>query len=232
MLRPKKSLLAVFALTRHVDRVSRLDTLVPCDRCAFPGCQYRRRPYRRAPQPSSPELTAWAGRTPVPSPARDPLDPAAAYTTSARALGRWASERLSLDRRDDGSIEATFRYDGTTCTNMGAPLRFLYRVTLGPQDQGYPIRAQRCVPAPDDDGHPRMCRYLTDGAALMRTIAEDRPLSGRPLNDVIGWERPTAAAGCYCEPDSRRHKWGLVLETIHFALARSGNGSPAPESLT
>ena len=26
-------------------------------------------------------------------------------------------------------------------------------------------------------------------------------------------------AGCYCEPASRKHKWGLVLETIHFALA-------------
>jgi hypothetical protein len=28
-------------------------------------------------------------------------------------------------------------------------------------------------------------------------------------------------AGCYCEPDSRQHKWGLVLETIHYALART-----------
>ncbi len=25
---------------------------------------------------------------------------------------------------------------------------------------------------------------------------------------------------CYCEAESRAHKWGLVLETIHFALAR------------
>jgi hypothetical protein len=26
-------------------------------------------------------------------------------------------------------------------------------------------------------------------------------------------------AGCYCEPAGRKYKWGLVLETIHFALA-------------
>jgi hypothetical protein len=33
----------------------------------------------------------------------------------------------------------------------------------------------------------------------------------------------SASAGCYCEPESRLHKWGLVLETIHYALARTGN---------
>jgi hypothetical protein len=27
-------------------------------------------------------------------------------------------------------------------------------------------------------------------------------------------------AGCYCEPNSRKHKWGLVLETIHYALVQ------------
>jgi len=33
--------------------------------------------------------------------------------------------------------------------------------------------------------------------------------------------RPASPAGCYCEPASRQHKWGLVLETIHYALDRS-----------
>ena len=37
---------------------------------------------------------------------------------------------------------------------------------------------------------------------------------------VIGWHRPVSAAGCYCDEASRVHKWGLVLETIHYALAR------------
>ena len=26
------------------------------------------------------------------------------------------------------------------------------------------------------------------------------------------WARPASPAGCYCEPASRQHKWGLVLE--------------------
>ncbi len=51
---------------------------------------------------------------------------------------------------------------------------------------------------------------------------DEQPLNGKPLNDVLGWTRAASGAGCYCEPESRQHKWGLVLETIHFALAREG----------
>ncbi len=35
MLRPKKSLLAVFGITRHVDRVQRLTELTPCENCSY-----------------------------------------------------------------------------------------------------------------------------------------------------------------------------------------------------
>ena len=44
MLRPKKTLLAVFGLTRHTDRLRRLSDLVPCENCSFGPCQYRRAP--------------------------------------------------------------------------------------------------------------------------------------------------------------------------------------------
>ena len=47
----------------------------------------------------------------------------AAYTVNAKALRRWAAERLKLTPADDGTVDALFRYDGTTCTNMGRPLR-------------------------------------------------------------------------------------------------------------
>ena len=47
MLRPKKSLLAVFGVTRHVDRVRTLTRAVPCENCRSRRCQYRRAPYRR-----------------------------------------------------------------------------------------------------------------------------------------------------------------------------------------
>jgi hypothetical protein len=221
MLRPKKSLLAVFGLTRHVDRVHRLTDLVPCQNCSFTPCQYRRAPYRRAPASANPELAALS-REPLPDDAAPvvPLDRNATYTVNAKALQRWSEERLSLARRPDGTVDAVFRYDGTTCTNMGRPLAFRYHVTLGPREQGFPIRDQRCGPVDGDTGHTYMCRYMTNREHLMAAIDKERPLSGRPLNEVLTWTRASFAAGCYCEPDARQHKWGLVLETIHYALAR------------
>jgi hypothetical protein len=41
-LRPKKSLLAVFGLTRHTEGVRRLTELVACESCSLARCQYRR----------------------------------------------------------------------------------------------------------------------------------------------------------------------------------------------
>ena len=48
MLRPKKSQLAVFGLTRHLNRVGNLAELVPCENCCLPACQYRRAEYKSA----------------------------------------------------------------------------------------------------------------------------------------------------------------------------------------
>jgi hypothetical protein len=45
-LRPKKSQLTVFGVTRHVDRVARFTQLRPCENCSFGPCQFRRAPYR------------------------------------------------------------------------------------------------------------------------------------------------------------------------------------------
>jgi hypothetical protein len=64
-----------------------------------------------------------------------------------------------------------------------------------------------------------MCRYMNNAEHLMVAIEHERPLLGQKLNDVLTWQRPLDGAGCYCEPSSRKHKWGLVLETIHYALA-------------
>ena len=41
-LRPKKSLLAVFGLTRHTEGVRRLTEVVACGSCSLPACQFRR----------------------------------------------------------------------------------------------------------------------------------------------------------------------------------------------
>lgn len=212
MLRPKKSLLGVFGVTAHTERVGRLADLVPCQQCSFGGCQYRRAPYGRA--------AIGAVAAPASAAASE------AYRLSPKALRRWADERLSLTATDDGGVEALFRYDGTTCSNMGRSMTFLYRVTLGPRRDGYPIRDQACAPAPGDEGHRAMCEFLRDGDGLMHAIAHDQPLHGRPLDAVFSWPRPAIGPGCYCEPEARRHKWGLVLETIHYALSRPSNAIP------
>ena len=210
MLRPKKTQLAVFGLTHHIDRLQRLTSLVPCESCSFGPCQYRRAPYRRAPRPACEQVPARAAA----------LDPDAKYTINRKALQRWADERLQLRGCSDGSIDAIFRYDGTTCTNMGRPIAFHYRVKLGPRADGYPVLDQNCAPAEGDTGHEYMCKYIEDPDRLMTAIDSERPLNGERLEAVMAWQRGSSAAGCFCEAASREHKWGLVLETIHYALAR------------
>jgi hypothetical protein len=210
MLRPKKTLLGVFGLTRHTDRLRRLTDLVPCESCSFGRCQFRRAPYRRAPQ-------SWGEQVPIRVAV---LDQDAEYSVNRKALKRWAEERLSMHIEGDGSIDALFRYEGTTCTNMGRPLDFDYNVKLGPRTEGYPIWEQRCAPAAGDTGHTFMCQYLDNPVRLMSAIDDERPLKGERLNAVLTWRRNPSAAGCYCDASSRDHKWGLVLETIHYALAQ------------
>ncbi|MGA3234965.1 MAG: hypothetical protein ABSG03_01580 [Bryobacteraceae bacterium] len=217
-LRPKKSLLAVFGLTHHVERVRPLTGLVPCENCSFTPCQYRRAPYVRAPESSN--LIGLPANS-VPARSASPLNLAAKYGVNAKALKRWAGERLSLESRADGATDAVFRYDGTTCSNMGRPLTFHYTVKLGPPEDGYLIREQQCVPAPGDTGHTHMCQF--DNGRLLTAIDGEKPMLGQPLDDVLFWQRPDCAAGCYCDPAGREHKWGLVLETIHYALTHREN---------
>jgi hypothetical protein len=219
MLRPRKTLLAVFGLTQHTERLRRLTDLVPCESCSFGPCQYRRAPYRRAPRSNTEQVTA---RMTV-------LDEDAEYSVNRKALKRWAEERLSMDIKKDGSLDAVFRYDGTTCTNMGRPLTFHYNVKLGPRSEGYPIREQHCAPVPGDTGHTFMCQYIEDPTRLMGAIDREKPLNGERLNAVLSWRRELSGAGCFCDASSRNHKWGLVFETIHYALVQRELAQEAEE---
>ena len=219
MLRPKKSLLALFGLTRHLERVRK--DLVPCENCALPGCVYRRKPYLHfLPQvedvrrlqsgaPGEPKTDVVSG-----------LDHQARYSVNLRALRKWSEERLLLKILHDTSIEARFRYEGTTCSNLGRPLEFDYHVKLSAPEEGYRIIEALCVPAPGDTGHTSQCEYLSNAAGLMRSIAEEKPLLGHPLNAILTWSRANSPSGCYCDAERRAHKWGLVLEVIHYALAQ------------
>ena len=222
MLRPKKSLLAVFGVTSHPEKARKLTELVPCENCSFTPCQYRRVPYRRGVSYSERELPAVKEREAEEEriEAGDAIDAGAKYSVSVKALARWASDRLRIQHNADGTIEARFHYEGTTCTNMGRTILFDYFVKLSSREDGYVIREQRCGPAPEDTGHTYMCRYMNNAEHLMVAIEQEKPLLGQRLSDVLAWQRPFSGAGCYCEPSSRKHKWGLVLETIHYALVR------------
>jgi hypothetical protein len=195
-LRPKKAQLAVFGVAPMTDRLRRLASLIPCETCSLARCEYRRTPRS----------------TPV-------------YSVNPKALKRWAAERVDLAPADDGGVRARFRFDGTTCSNLGRALTFYYEVRVGRAEEGYPIREQHCTPAPGDTGHTAMCKYITDGPSLLADVEREKPLAGQPLADVFAWKRAVCSTGCYCEPASREHKWGLVLETIHYAIAQHEKGT-------
>ena len=223
MLRPKKSLLAVVGLTRHLDQARSSAKLVPCENCALPGCRYRRVPYVHFPpqmeevgrlQPDAP------GSSTAPTISASGLNHHARYSTHFKALRKWSQERLQLKTLPDASIEARFRYEGTTCSNMGRPLEFDYHVLLAPAQDRHRIVEAACVPAPGDTGRTFQCEYLKDAESFTRAIAAERPLLGCPLNDVLDWERAYSPSGCYCDAAKRFHKWGLVLEVIHYALVQ------------
>jgi hypothetical protein len=225
MLKPKKSLIAVFGLTNHTDRVRKLTDLVPCENCSFASCQYRRVPYRKAPEFSKNESPPLPEEPAIEAVAPEPVKVAtlmrdAKYAVNPRALARWVGDRLTIATNGDGTIDAVFKYEGSTCSNMGRTIRFVYHVKLGPRDEGYPIKEMTCGPAPGDEGHRYMCRYMTNAEHLMVAIDHEKPLIGQSLNYVLAWQRPAMAPSCYCEPSSRKHKWGLVLETIHYALVQ------------
>lgn len=217
MLRPKKSLLAVVGLVARTSQELEAPRMVPCENCSFAPCQFRRAQYRYAPAVNG------ASRVPAMDPAKAAR--AAVYSVNARALKKWAQERVRLEHRKDGAVEARFHFDGTTCSNLGLPLAFDYHLTLEPSGDGYTVVQSDCRPSPGDEGHKAMCAYLSDGEALMAEIDEEKPMLGRPLHDVLTWERPAVPSGCYCSADSRAHKWGLALEVIHYALNQAEAGT-------
>ncbi len=151
----------------------------------------------------------------------------ATYSTNTRALRRWSAERLALRDVENSKIHAQFRFEGSTCSNMGRPLAFLYSVTLSSREEGHRILEMDCVPAPEDEGHRSMCSYLESAERILGALLKEKPLLGEPLEAVLAWQPKTLPAGCMCSQSSRDHKWLLVLQTIHFALEQK-NSTPNP----
>lgn len=153
------------------------------------------------------------------------MNPNTPYAFSPKVLRRWAQERLSVSATEDGNrIHASFRFDGSTCSNI--PLSLEYCVTLHREDGDYQIRGLKASAWPDDDGHRRMCSYQQNAERIMNTLQAEKPLVGKPLSAVIDWNPDTAPDGCVCAATSRNHKWLAVLQTLHFAL----NQKPEPIS--
>jgi hypothetical protein len=210
MLKPKKSLLAVFGLAPVSERAIAAQAATPCEGCSFTPCRYRRAPYRHRLGPVSDRTLGRSETGPAPE---------LRYTVNTRALRKWAVERVQFNFLDDGTVDALFRFDGTTCSHQ--PLAFDYRVRLSGPATGNVILESSCAPAPDDEGHKLTCSYLADAEDHLHEIAMERPLVGRPLEEVFAWSRESASSGCHCAPASRAHKWGLALEAIHYALAQT-----------
>ena len=112
---------------------------------------------------------------------------------------------------------------------MGRSLEFDYHVTLASPENDYRILEMSCGPADGDTGHQFQCEYLNDPEGLMRKIAEEKPLLGQPLDEVLNWRREYNPSACYCDASRREHKWGLVFEVIHFALAHHERELPVDE---
>ncbi len=228
MLDPKKSILAVFGITPDIENVRRLTSLIPCENCPLHSCQYRRLPYRNSiPQVEDIRMLRSPGGGEGRSFSEKGLlaKPAVNYHTNARALRKWSEERLHLTIMEDRSIEARFRYEGTTCSNMGHALEFDYHVKLGSSDEQHKVIAAQCMPAPDDVGHTLMCQYLEDARRLMSAIETEKPLLGKPLSDVLTWTRAYNPSGCYCSAVSREYKWGIVFEVLYYALSQQEKSS-------
>ncbi len=230
MLKPKKSLLALFGITKNVDKVRKLSELIPCETCSLQCCQYRRTAYKHARnpiedvsklQPINKEFINT--ETSFENSSMGVLTKNGKYNISIKALQKWSDQRLTLKVLEDNSIEANFRYEGTTCSNMGRPLEFDYFIKLGSPENLYEIVSMCCNPAKDSDGYKFMCEYITDPEAIMNSIENEKPLIGRPLDDILNWKYRFSPEGCFCKPESREHKWGLVLEVLHYALVKYEN---------
>ena len=151
-----------------------------------------------------------------------PTEPA--YTFSPRVLDRWAKKNLQFNADgDNGSGQAEFRFQGSTCGNIEFDL--LYHVKVGSTEAGWPILDQRCEPVPHADGHTHMCCWRENSAMVKDWMSREAPLTGEPLTAAITWNPTKSASGCLCHVNGRMHKWNAVLQTLHFALSKNANPS-------
>ena len=142
------------------------------------------------------------------------------YGFSPRTLKKWSRNRLSLGEEIDGRLTASFRTAGSTCANMGLPLAFDYQANLERATDGkLHFTGFSCAPAEGDTNHRSTCQFLSNPDGFAAGIEEHPPLLGKPLEDALHWNPDVSPAGCLCLRSSRDHKWRIVVQTLHYALA-------------
>ena len=220
MLVPKKSQIALFAVTEDRAKVEKYKTLVPCERCSFSPCAFRRAPYVSEDWQQIDGQSTMEFLQKETSKSAPPLTQDTSYEFSLRGIRLWAETRLQLEELDNGQRCAKFKFNGSTCTNMGWPLEFEYEVVIDSAQEQYRILEMNCRAGTLHEGYKKMCSYIEKGEELTRRIAQEKPLIGQPLNDVLGWDANINPAGCLCSLSNRNHKWKVMLQTLHYAMVQ------------
>ena len=141
------------------------------------------------------------------------------YAFPAKALTLWRSKRLQMTVQPNQEIVARFRFDGSTCNNLGVPITIDYHICLERNGgDGYRVKHSSCKPADDDVGLRSTCAYIDNPSLHMAEIDSYQPLVGMRLEEALAWNPPVSQSGCLCSQAGQNHKWRIVLQTIHFAL--------------
>ena len=202
MLSPEHSQLALFGLG-PAEVVQALESsAIPCARCSMNPCSHRRTPL--------------AADAPMPDVVALDADTPSRYAYPDKALRRWSRELLMVDSCGDQSVEATFRPDCKTCSNMGVPFGFVYSIKLGLRRDGYPIRKLSCRPS--DSDYQCMCSCLEDPDGFPQAMISAPGFTGQTLSQILEWNPLVEPAGCLCRQPSRDHKWKIALQTVHYKL--------------
>ena len=183
MLRPKKSLLAVFALTRHRDRAASATDLVPCTMCAFGPCQFRRAPVRACRERRGRQ----AGRDRAATPPRR-----VAYVTPMQGPAPVGGRTADVDRRHDETPSRP--RSGTTARRAANSAGRSPSTTASRWDRVRPasrFARSRAGRRTATRATARCASTCSQGDALLSAIANETPLLGQPLDHIIGVAAPT-----------------------------------------
>lgn len=143
------------------------------------------------------------------------------YAYPEKALQRWARDLLTIDYRENGNVLASFAFEGSTCNNGGIPIKMSFSVEINADPNNPRIESMQCDPAEGHRGYQSMCSFIQERAGLMSRINDYKPLLGQLLPAVLTWRPVTNIAGCLCTREHQDHKWLMVLQTIHYALAQN-----------